>query len=611
MRKRIWQVVGVLMCLIIVCVWGMTHRNDKVQIEDEKTPLGTEGMVLLSRQECDTTVIPDRYNTGTTGELTVVTSDCYISGVKFGTSGKADRKLDLYYQKNEVPDTIVVENYDFSASNFREYNVAKVNKKVNILYKNCKFRSYIISGEGLVERKFENCSFTHFGGSNAEFVNCYFGGGADGDGINPMRNCTFTNCMIADLIQPAEKTGTKHIDGFQIFGSTDGTDNENIVLNNCRFEVPYIPLSTPSGALNCPVSVIMRYSDANQIEFRNCYVNGGLYYGMMLLDNDCSVTNLSISNLHIGGSSKSLYTCDSAFESIMKEQVLATDSLYVSSVRKMEDGIHLSVTNDTIVERTLSILTDQGVQEIVIPACFVGSTLQKDSVTYEDYPFDLDVVIEDAQWVACFDTTMEAKQIRFVNWTQEDVYADLSAIYSKNHAVNDSSEVFKEDIVAGTEEEKKLIDEETKLEGMCGDKVSFVLENGILTISGEGNTYDYHSGNMAPWHEKKDEITVVKVEEGVLKLGNQLFSECSNLTTVTLPEGLTEIGSNVFKKCKSLQNIQVPKTLQKVGKRSFTSSVGNVEYGGTQTEWEMIQFDEFNDAIFQAEIRYKNMEDAE
>lgn len=605
MKKRILQVVTVFVCLTFLCIWGIFKTEDGKEIEDEMTPLDEGIGQLLCETEADKTVIPDKYNTGAFGELTVVDSDCYISGVKFGTSGKCDRKLDLYYQPGEVTDTILVENYDFSGSNFREYNVDKVEQDVTIIYKNCKFRSYLISGEGRVKREFENCSFTHFGGSDATFTNCYFGGGSDGDGINPMRNCTFTNCMIADLIQPADKKGTKHIDGFQIFGSTDGTDNTNIVFNNCRFEVPYIPMETPSGALNCPVSVIMRYSDADNISLNDCYVNGGLYYAIMLLQNDRSVTNLTITNMHIGGSSKSLYTCDETFEKMMSENVLPTDALYVSSVRKCEDGIHLSVTNDTNQERVLSILTEEGVKEQVIPACFMGKDLTQDSVAFSDFPFDIDIVIEDTSYVACFDTTNEPKQIRFVNWSGKDVYADLSGIFNQSFDLSVKSEILTAD---KTESPDAQGNTETDLSnvssGVCGDDITYELKDGVLTISGLGKTYDFHSGNPAPWYDKRDEIVEVIVKEGVESLGNQLFSECTNLTYVTLPEGLITIGSNVFKKCNSIELIEIPKSLTTVGKRSFTSSVNKVKYNGSKEEWEEISFAEYNQCILQAEMEF-------
>ncbi len=646
-RNRVVRFISVVLCAVCLCVGTIQNKTAQVQILDETVALSSTVGNLLTEGDTDVCVIPDKYNTGAKGELISVMSDCYISGVKFGTTGTTDRKLDLYYQTVEVPNTIIVENYDFSASDFKVYNVAKVEKAVTVIYRNCKFQSYTISGAGKVSHQFENCTFTHFAGANATFKNCYFGGGTDGDGINPSFNCTFTNCMIADLVQKADVAGEKHIDGYQIFGSTDGTDNTNIHLNNCRFEMPYIPFSTPSGALNSPLSIIMRYSDADDISFDNCYINGGLYYAMMVLANGNNVTNLSFKNIHLGETSKNPYNCDSEFKALLESNACITDTLYVASVRKMQDGIHLSVTNDTDEERILSVLTDAGVEEFHIPACPKGIDLVQDTVNYSDFPFDMDIVIADTEWVACFDTTDNAEQIRFVNWSNANVYADLNYLFpvkesvsapivgsvapgnvgmtiDKNMASDETEEVVDKNtassdvVVSGDKNTtKEEIDNEIVLDssmniaeyaGVCGNNVQYSLKNGILTLSGTGATYNYHSGKTAPWYDVRSEVLEVKVEEGITNIGNQLFAECTNLKHVILPEGVSAIGSNVFKRCSSLEYICIPQTLTSIGERSFTSSLKNVEYGGTDEEWDAIVIGNYNDGLLKADISYKEAE---
>ena len=101
-------------------------------------------------------------------------------------------------------------------------------------------------------------------------------------------------------------------------------------------------------------------------------------------------------------------------------------------------------------------------------------------------------------------------------------------------------------------------------QGICGDDIQYVLEDGVLTLSGEGKTYNYSSGKTAPWYEVRELVKELVVESGITCLGNQLMSECSNLTKVILPEGLTAIGSNVFRKCSSIDYILIPTTLKNV-----------------------------------------------
>lgn len=604
-NKRIIQVICLALSMVLLVGVVFMKNDDEVNINDEDVALsGTMGN-LVNTQHVDEQVIPDKYNTGVTGELIPVTSDCYISGVKFGTTGVSDRKLDLYYQKSEVPSTIIVENYDFSSGDFKFYNADLIEKTVKVIYKNCKFQSYTIDGIGKVYHQFENCTFTHFGGGNATFLSCYFGGGTDGDGINPMVNCSFTNCMIADLIQRADVAGSKHVDGFQIFGDNSGLDNTDIKLSNCRFEMPFLPMSTPSGAMNCPLSIIMRYSDANNISFDDCYVNGGLYYALMVLANENNVTNLSFSNIHLGGSSKSLYTCDPAFESLIQSGVSATDALYVASVRKLSDGIHLSVTNDTAIERTLAVVTAKGTKEYTIPACPKGINLSMDSTTYEDCPFDIDITIPDAEWVVCYDITSGVKQIRFVNWTNDDVYVDTNTFSAKEtqkltSTVN-ASGASNTDVVTKSD---VTLEVKAEQEGVCGKNAEFVYGDGVLMIMGSGATDNYHSGKRAPWYEYRNDIIEVVVQEGITGIGNQMFAECKNLQKVILSEGVLSIGTNVFKKCTSLEYIYIPKSIVSIGQRSFTADLKTVEYGGSIDEWNQITFGNYNTAILNADIIY-------
>lgn len=592
MKRKALVIVSIsCVCLLLVSLIFMRNFENSTYISDEKVPL-SEGLgTLITEEKEDISVIPDKYNTGAGADLIPFVSDDFISGVKFKYSDGAT-KLDLYYQSVEIPDVVYVEGYDFSFGKFSFNNADLVEKDVTVIFKNCKFASYVINGSGRVKHQFDDCTFTHFGGSNAEFSYCFFGGGTDGDGINPGENCTFRNCMIADLIHSVPVANDKHIDGFQIFGSTDGTDNTNIVLSNCRFEVPAIPYSSPSGAMNCPLSIIMRYSNADNIVFEDIYLNGGYYYAMMIQEYQQTVSNLFMSNIKIGAGSKSLYTCDGNLDMYIKDAVSATGSLYVASVRKQYDGVHISVTNDTAQERELSIVTPSGIETYTVSACPKAINMQQDSMSYTDFPFDIDIVIPDTDWVVCFDTTEGVDQIRYVNWSGQNVWVDLGLL--------GETPITEDNIVTDSFETGPYI-----ADGICGDSAYYTLIGNVLTISGSGSTYNYHSGNPAPWYEYREVITEISVETGITDIGNQAFVGFTNLNTVYFNEGLVSVGTNVFKQCATIDTIYLPKSLQTVGARAFTSGVNHVEYAGTEGEWNNISFAGYNDSIYTAEVRYQ------
>lgn len=91
--------------------------------------------------------------------------------------------------------------------------------------------------------------------------------------------------------------------------------------------------------------------------------------------------------------------------------------------------------------------------------------------------------------------------------------------------------------------------------GSCGDKVSWELSAGHLSITGKGTMTDYTDAQMAPWYDKAGEILSVSVEEGVTTIGKLAFYHCENLERVELPQSIYKIGKLAFTGCTKLSNI--------------------------------------------------------
>ncbi|MBR3952231.1 MAG: leucine-rich repeat protein [Oscillospiraceae bacterium] len=129
--------------------------------------------------------------------------------------------------------------------------------------------------------------------------------------------------------------------------------------------------------------------------------------------------------------------------------------------------------------------------------------------------------------------------------------------------------------------------------GTCGDNLSWKLTyDGTLVIEGtgemhfdgnsgsdsnfditDGNTADNANGDaIAPWHELRESIKNLVLEEGVTSIADYAFSDCVNMTgTVELPEGVSEIGKGAFKNCSSLEEkITFPESLEAIGGEAFS-----------------------------------------
>ncbi len=89
---------------------------------------------------------------------------------------------------------------------------------------------------------------------------------------------------------------------------------------------------------------------------------------------------------------------------------------------------------------------------------------------------------------------------------------------------------------------------ETKLEGTCGEDISWVLDNsGTLTISGNGEMTDYEYTTYAPWYnEGFTSIKRVVIEEGITTIGEFAFNGCVDISDIVIPDSVECIGVAAF-----------------------------------------------------------------
>ena len=96
--------------------------------------------------------------------------------------------------------------------------------------------------------------------------------------------------------------------------------------------------------------------------------------------------------------------------------------------------------------------------------------------------------------------------------------------------------------------------------GTCGPDLRWHLtDNGVLTISGKGEMYDYSYPKRAPWG--KYDIKRNIIGDSITTIGGRAFYNCSALTSVTIPNSVTTIGEYAFHDC--IYNHRTTKTNQK------------------------------------------------
>ena len=102
--------------------------------------------------------------------------------------------------------------------------------------------------------------------------------------------------------------------------------------------------------------------------------------------------------------------------------------------------------------------------------------------------------------------------------------------------------------------------------GTTGD-CTWSLDNGVLTISGNGEMRDYFY-SPSPW--KSYSFNTVVIESGVTSIGYGAFYECTSLTSIDIPDSVTSIGSWAFFGCTGLTSVDIPDSVTSIGERAFS-----------------------------------------
>ena len=101
--------------------------------------------------------------------------------------------------------------------------------------------------------------------------------------------------------------------------------------------------------------------------------------------------------------------------------------------------------------------------------------------------------------------------------------------------------------------------------GNCDELTSVRLPEGLKAIGG------YAFGGCSG-------LTSISFPGSLRHIDNNAFSGCSSLTSLSFPEGMTEIGKNAFKNCGRLETLSFPSTMKTIDWSVFC---GQCEY-----EWE-------------------------
>ena len=112
--------------------------------------------------------------------------------------------------------------------------------------------------------------------------------------------------------------------------------------------------------------------------------------------------------------------------------------------------------------------------------------------------------------------------------------------------------------------------------GKCGEDLIWTLyEDGLLSITGTGDMYDY-TLNSKPWENYKNNITTLVLDEGITSIGDYAFFDCNKITgNLTIPDSVTSIGSCAFAYCSGFTgSLTIPDGVTSIGSGAFKACSG-------------------------------------
>ncbi len=112
---------------------------------------------------------------------------------------------------------------------------------------------------------------------------------------------------------------------------------------------------------------------------------------------------------------------------------------------------------------------------------------------------------------------------------------------------------------------------DSEAKNTCGINLTWVLENGVLTINGTGAMTNWNNATSdnPPWYDLRNNIKSIVINEGASTIGDNAFADCSNLENISIPNSIVSIGTLAFWKCTKLEHVDLHNNITNIGSWAF------------------------------------------
>lgn len=177
--------------------------------------------------------------------------------------------------------------------------------------------------------------------------------------------------------------------------------------------------------------------------------------------------------------------------------------------------------------------------------------------------------------------------------------------------------------VTEVEQSPFAVQASNEISGICGTNVTWSLNNGVLTVSGNGAMDDFiivrdgatgeiieSESHICPWESYKTWIKTLYVEDGVTSIGDSAFSNCYNLKKAVIGNSVKTIGSDAFLNAQSLTEFSLGNSVETVKTNAFygsgiktlslPASLRTIEGGGLNALWSVERFEVAAGGVYQS-----------
>lgn len=82
-------------------------------------------------------------------------------------------------------------------------------------------------------------------------------------------------------------------------------------------------------------------------------------------------------------------------------------------------------------------------------------------------------------------------------------------------------------------------------------------ESGVLEIAGQGAMNEWQNEEEVPWNGYRDQITEVRIKEGITSIGAYAFADCEKLVKLDIADSVQTIGAFAYFNCSGLSILTI------------------------------------------------------